>query len=306
MAGHLSLAASDAELLGQYCRGKIFLFMPNVCDAECDFCYVKPARVDSARVSAGVLRRLVALLGELRECGLREVRITGGEPLVFRNLEDLVTDLRSMGLGYTLLTNGIRLAGAIPWLLSKRPTKVTVSLHSLRRAEQVFGRPVVVDETIAAMAMLTAAGIPVTATVVCLPGVIPDIPDTVARLHDAGVREYKLVHANDDRYRIGAADFRAVAEHVRQLLPQDSRLRFSDTTETACLLTRQGELSVTLPGFGWSSCCATVGSASLGRATTRREFGLVTRKMREQVSRIVGLPCRNQGFCPIALTESHT
>ncbi|MFC4108446.1 radical SAM protein [Micromonospora zhanjiangensis] len=295
--------ASEAAFVGRYCRGKIFLFVPNVCDAECRFCYVSPARVSTARLSAGVLRRTVDLMAELRHCGLREVRITGGEPFVFENLVDLVTALRTADLDYTVLTNGIRLPRAVPWLLATRPLKITVSVHSLRRADQVFGRPVMIEQTVAAIAALAAAGIGVSATVVCLPDVIAEIPETLARLYRAGVREYKLIHANDSRYRVGIETFRAVAERAREALPPDSRLRFSDTAETSCLLTRQGELSVALPRFEWSSCCATVGETSLGTATTRREFGRVTLALREQLSGIIGLPCSNQGFCPIALTE---
>ncbi|MEV4811369.1 radical SAM protein [Micromonospora avicenniae] len=303
MADQINPAAPRVGFLDQYCRGKIFLFMPNVCDAECAFCYVKPSRVDFARISAGVMQRAVALMKALYSRGLREVRITGGEPLVFENLEDLVAGLQEASLAYTVLTNGINLPKAVPWLLRRRPSKITVSVHSLSRVEEVYQRPVVIGDTIEAMSDLVAADIPVSASIVCLPEILPEIQETLSRLHHAGIRDYKLIHPNDDRYTVTGADFRTIAASARMTLPQNSRLRFSDTAETACLLTRQGELSVSLPRFEWSWCCATVGSDSLGTATSLGEFDPIARSLMERVRRITDLPCHNQGFCPIALTE---
>ncbi len=293
---------ATGEIL-RYCRGKLFLFMPNVCDAECAFCYVAPTRVETARVPAGVLDRAMALFAGLAHKGLREVRITGGEPLVFQNLPDLVAELRARGLAWTLLTNGIRLKASLGWLIEHRPSKITVSVHSLRQAASVFGRPMPVDEIVDAITTLVRHDIPVSATIVGLPAVLGDLHDTLSGLEAAGVREYKLIHPNDSRFPVAPAEFRATARRARQALSPASRLRVSDTTATGCLLRRQGELSVTLPRFEWSWCCATVGTDSLGVARTVHDFEQVARSLSDRIGAIAGLPCHHQGFCPIALAE---
>jgi cyclic pyranopterin phosphate synthase len=64
--------------------------------------------------------------------GVRKLRITGGEPLVRRELERLVEKLSSIGsLDLTLTTNGALLAAKAQALAASGLTRVTVSLDSL-------------------------------------------------------------------------------------------------------------------------------------------------------------------------------
>ncbi len=64
--------------------------------------------------------------------GVEKIRITGGEPLVRRDVETLVGMLaRIDGLDLTLTTNGALLAGKAPTLKDAGLTRITVSLDSL-------------------------------------------------------------------------------------------------------------------------------------------------------------------------------
>ncbi|MEX0674105.1 MAG: GTP 3',8-cyclase MoaA [Gaiellaceae bacterium] len=64
--------------------------------------------------------------------GVEKIRITGGEPLVRRDLERLVAKLAAIGpLDLTLTTNGALLAGNAQALADAGLTRVTVSLDSL-------------------------------------------------------------------------------------------------------------------------------------------------------------------------------
>ncbi len=64
--------------------------------------------------------------------GVEKLRITGGEPLVRRDLERLVAKLAAIGsLDLTLTTNGALLAGKAQALADAGLTRVTVSLDSL-------------------------------------------------------------------------------------------------------------------------------------------------------------------------------
>ncbi len=72
-----------------------------------------------------VARSFVAL-------GVRKIRLTGGEPLLRRNLERLVAMLRDLGdLDITLTTNGALLARKARMLRAAGLSRVTVSLDSL-------------------------------------------------------------------------------------------------------------------------------------------------------------------------------
>lgn len=301
----VALAEADPQaFLGHYCREKVFLFLPNVCDAACDFCYVRPTRVTTARLSNGVIDRAAGLFRVLRSYGFGQVRLTGGEPLVFQNLEHLIRRLVAERMDYTLLTNGIRLGSALGWLRRYPPAKTTVSMHSVNDAGAVFGRPVDVGGILAAIEELTGLGTDVAATMVCVPPAVDDLAVTVKALAGAGVRDFKIVNVNDARYALAPADFSYAVGAAREAAGPSSRVRYTDMGRRTCLLRQQGELSVTLPAFEWSWCCATVGTSSLGVASTSEQFGPVVERLRRRLAELSGLPCAHQGYCPIALTES--
>ena len=67
-----------------------------------------------------------------RERGIEKIRLTGGEPLVRRNLEQLITMLAAIpGLDLTLTTNGSLLKQKARALKEAGLGRVTVSLDSL-------------------------------------------------------------------------------------------------------------------------------------------------------------------------------
>jgi cyclic pyranopterin phosphate synthase len=71
-----------------------------------------------------------------REMGIEKIRLTGGEPLVRRNIEGLIERLAALeGLDLTLTTNGSLLQQKAPRLYAAGLKRVTVSLDSLDDAE---------------------------------------------------------------------------------------------------------------------------------------------------------------------------
>lgn len=73
-----------------------------------------------------------------REHGIEKIRLTGGEPLVRRNIEQLIAMLAPLGLDLTLTTNGSLLQKKARALRDAGLKRVTVSLDSLDDA--VFKR----------------------------------------------------------------------------------------------------------------------------------------------------------------------
>jgi cyclic pyranopterin phosphate synthase len=83
-----------------------------------------------------------------RGLGVEKIRLTGGEPLVRRNLEQLVAQLAAIpGLDLTLTTNGSLLKRKAPALKAAGLQRITVSLDSLDDA--VFRRMNDVDFPVA-------------------------------------------------------------------------------------------------------------------------------------------------------------
>jgi cyclic pyranopterin phosphate synthase len=64
--------------------------------------------------------------------GVREVRFTGGEPLLRPGLEDIVRSTAALGVDVSLTTNGIGLAGRAQRLRDAGLRRVNVSLDTLR------------------------------------------------------------------------------------------------------------------------------------------------------------------------------
>jgi cyclic pyranopterin phosphate synthase len=110
--------------------------------------------------------------------GVRKLRITGGEPLLRRDLEHLVARLRGIddGLDLTLTTNASLLAAKAGALAAAGLSRVTVSLDSLDDAvframnDVDFG----VDRVLAGIDAAAAAGLPVKVNTVVKRGVNDD------------------------------------------------------------------------------------------------------------------------------------
>jgi len=102
------------------------------CDFRCVYCmepdtqFVPRAQVLSLEELEAVSRAFVAL-------GVRRIRITGGEPLVRRNVVDLLARIAPLpGLDELLLTtNGSQLARLAPALHAAGVTRINISLDSL-------------------------------------------------------------------------------------------------------------------------------------------------------------------------------
>ena len=105
------------------------------CDLRCSYCL--PARFKGFEepahwLSFAEIRRVVAAFAAL---GVRRVRLTGGEPLLRKDLPQLAASLSALGLDdLSLSTNATQLLRFAPALKQAGVTRVNVSLDSLDRA----------------------------------------------------------------------------------------------------------------------------------------------------------------------------
>jgi cyclic pyranopterin phosphate synthase len=116
--------------------------------------------------------------------GVHKLRITGGEPLLRRGLEDLVERLATLGdLDVTLTTNGALLQQKAQALADAGLTRITVSLDSLD--DEVFRAMNDVDFPVARVLggidAAAAAGLPVKVNVVVKRGLNEDSVLEIAR-----------------------------------------------------------------------------------------------------------------------------
>jgi GTP 3',8-cyclase len=142
------------------------------CNLRCRYClgpesapWLPPAEILSFEELLRVARAAV-------ELGVRKIRITGGEPLMRKGIEDLVRLLAPLsGLeDLALTTNGVLLAEQAAGLKAAGLKRVTVSLDTLRRDrfERITGRDAL-ERVWAGISAAEAAGLkPVKINVVLL------------------------------------------------------------------------------------------------------------------------------------------
>ncbi len=160
------------------------LSVTDLCNLRCRYCM--PDGVEKLEREA-VLRheeflRLAALFAR---CGIDTVRVTGGEPLVRKNVAQLVAGLKATpGIRrVTLTTNAVLLAEQLPALLDAGLDSVNISLDTL--CPEVFRQITARDDFAAVQAGLQAAlesGLPVKLNCVPQAGVNEAELETLAAL----------------------------------------------------------------------------------------------------------------------------
>ena len=155
------------------------------CDLRCVYCMAEDMTF-LPRADVLTLEEMQRLCGAFIRLGVRKMRITGGEPLVRR---DVMTLFRSLGaqIGHgleelTLTTNGTQLTKLAPDLYAAGVRRVNVSLDTLSAETftQItrWGR---IEKTIAGIRAAREAGLAVKVNAVALKGVNEDeLDDMVA------------------------------------------------------------------------------------------------------------------------------
>lgn len=100
------------------------------CNSRCGYCDL-PLNQGRYELSRAEIREIFS--GLYRD-GLRYLFVQGGEPLVRRDILEVLEDLAGIGFGLCLVTNGTKLTPAVVQRLSAISAAVSVSLDSLDRA----------------------------------------------------------------------------------------------------------------------------------------------------------------------------
>ena len=109
------------------------LSVTDLCNLRCRYCM--PDGVEKLeREAVLTYEEFLRLAALFARCGVDTVRVTGGEPLVRKGVDQLVAGLKSIpGIRkVTMTTNGILLAQQLPALLAAGLDSVNISLDTLR------------------------------------------------------------------------------------------------------------------------------------------------------------------------------
>lgn len=144
-------ATDDSVLIDRFNRRVDYLrvSVTNRCDMRCNYCVPKRYTRYNASADWLTFHELVQVIRVFAGLGVRRIRLTGGEPLLRRNLPDLVSRIAAIpGIAdLSLSTNGTRLQGQAEVLARAGLQRVNISLDSLDRGctERITGRDALND-----------------------------------------------------------------------------------------------------------------------------------------------------------------
>ena len=101
------------------------------CNSGCGYCDL-PLNVGRYEMTREEIREVFS---RLYRDGVRFVLVQGGEPLLRRDLPEILEDLSAIGLHLTLITNGTKVTPQLVERLSQLPVAISVSLDTLDRVK---------------------------------------------------------------------------------------------------------------------------------------------------------------------------
>lgn len=163
------------------------------CSLRCTYCMPEeglPAIPDEARMTADEVVTLVSLAH--RELGVREVRFTGGEPLMRPDLERIVAGTRAgcPDLPIALTSNGVGLEHRVRGLVEAGLDRINISLDTVNRREFAdLTRRDRLPSVLRGVRAAREAGLsPVKVNAVPMRATLPGAPDLLAWALEEGVQ----------------------------------------------------------------------------------------------------------------------
>jgi MoaA/NifB/PqqE/SkfB family radical SAM enzyme len=114
------------------CRPILATFQVNLrCNSACGYCDL-PLNVGRYEMTR---EEIHGVFSRLYRDGVRFVLVQGGEPLLRRDLPEVLEDLSAIGFHLTLITNGTKITQQLVERLGRLPVSISVSLDTLDRSK---------------------------------------------------------------------------------------------------------------------------------------------------------------------------
>jgi cyclic pyranopterin phosphate synthase len=192
------------------------------CDLRCAYCIpegFKGFEVPDHWLTFDEIERLIRLFAGL---GLKRLRLTGGEPLLRKNIADLCRRVAAIpGIeDLSISSNATQLAGMAHDLRRAGVTRLNVSLDSLRPegVEKINGRPVL-DKILAGLEAGREAGFnPIKINMVAMKENADEIDDIVAYCMEKGfvLRLIEVMPMGDTARKMGYVDLQPVKAQLQK------------------------------------------------------------------------------------------
>lgn len=182
-------AATDSRRSGFLPDRIIHLHPTRQCNLACLHCYS-----ESGPNQRGALdpASVTSALEVLRAEGYEVVSLSGGEPLVYRDIGAVVGTAKRLGFRVTMITNGLLVNGRNAAVVSELDG-MAISFDGLAETHDVIrARPGAFDRACAALRQLAGDGRPVAAAISLTRDAIPELPDLAYHLAALGARALQI------------------------------------------------------------------------------------------------------------------
>ncbi|WP_256843055.1 GTP 3',8-cyclase MoaA [Ornithinimicrobium cryptoxanthini] len=130
------------------------------CSLRCTYCMPEQGLPWLAKPTLLTTEELIHLARIAVGLGIDEVRLTGGEPLLRRDVVDVVAGISALGVEVSMTTNGLGLDKMAPSLVEAGLTRVNISLDTLdRETFRTLARRDRLDDTLKGIEAAAAAGL---------------------------------------------------------------------------------------------------------------------------------------------------
>lgn len=264
----------------------LFVYPTRACNYRCSYCFTDSS--PDRPVDSFVIRNWHQLVDQAALEDVPELRLSGGEPLVIPQIEQMCRLIAAQGMRYTLTTNGSLLARHMTWLEQIPPETLWISFHREYHSAGSF-----LEVVRTAAGALPRVGLNVFAS------------DWDEQFASTGVARIKLLSHS----AVGRAQSSSPDAAVPRLAPR-IELRYESTMSVrgpgTCVLRDRPLLSIDHDGAAYA-CCVTVGHEGA------RVGHLATEPLTDVVARIAApqgdLPCgallpriiRGEEGCPVRL-----
>lgn len=192
------------------------------CDLRCAYCIPEGFKDFEEPAHWLTFQEVERLLAVFARLGLKRVRLTGGEPLLRRHVDDLARRIAALpGVeDVSLSTNATQLGKMAERLRAAGVARLNVSLDSLRAetVERINGRPVL-DEVLAGLEAARATGFaPIKVNMVVMGENADEIDDMVAFCMHKGyvLRLIELMPMGETARRMGYVDLQPIRRRLQE------------------------------------------------------------------------------------------
>ena len=219
-----------------------------LCNMDCSMCYIRLTTEEIKKNGCiRTCKEWLSVAEEMKKEGTLYVLLTGGEPLLYKEFEDIYSGLRNMGMIVSINTNATLINDKVADFLEKnKPRRVNVTLYgaSNEAYEKLCHNPKGYDETIKGIKLLKERNIDIKINVSLVKDNMNDLPKMMdlADLLEIPISVYTYMYPKTrNRGKTFKDDYRLRPKQVAQI---DNYVKCRTETEEEFMRKRYEILSV--------------------------------------------------------------